>query len=88
MWYSLKEKNPILTHAAVIGNGQFSSVLAAVTVARVLNVPEDVIAKRLARLPVLSQTMELKKGKNSSTVIDDTYSASEASVMNAIEYIS
>lgn len=87
VWYSLKEKNPLLTHASVIGNGQLGSVLAAVTVARLLNVPEDVIAKRLATLPVLSQTMELKKGKNSSIVIDDSYSASEASVMNAIEYL-
>ncbi|OGY30798.1 MAG: hypothetical protein A3C02_00120 [Candidatus Andersenbacteria bacterium RIFCSPHIGHO2_02_FULL_45_11] len=87
VWYSLKEKNPILTHASVIGNGQLSSVFAAVTVARTLGVSDDVIAKRLATLPVLSQTMELKKGKNSSTVIDDSYSASEASVMNAIEYL-
>lgn len=87
VWYSLKKPNNFLDHILVLGNGQRSSALAAATVAQALGVSEDEIIARLSTLPAIPRTMELKKGMMNSRVIDDSYSASEASVMNAIEYL-
>lgn len=72
---------------SIVSRGQIASALAAVAAAHALGISGAKIAKKLATLPVLPQTMELKMGKAGSRIIDDSYSASEASVMNAIEYI-
>lgn len=87
VWYSLKKPSKFLDHIVVLGNGQRSSALAAATGAQQLGVAEHEIIARLSSLPAISRTMELKKGKAGSRIIDDSYSASEASVMNAIEYL-
>lgn len=71
----------------VISRGQLGSVLAACTIARVMGMSGEDIMKKLATLPVLEKTMEYKKLRSGAVVIDDSYSASEASVMNAIEYL-
>ncbi|MEO6077662.1 MAG: hypothetical protein ABIP54_02655, partial [Candidatus Andersenbacteria bacterium] len=71
----------------VISYGQLGSVLAACAVAHAMNVPVKNIAEQLAALPVLKKTMEYKILSNKAIIVDDSYSASEASVMNAIEYL-
>ena len=71
----------------VVSRGQLGSVLAACAIAHVMGMLGEDIVKKLLTLPVLEKTMEYKKLHNGAVVIDDSYSASEASVMNAIEYL-
>lgn len=71
----------------IISRGQLVPVIAAVTTAYALGVDFTTIRERLATLPILPRTMELRRGVKNSAVIDDSYSASEASVTNAIEYL-
>lgn len=72
----------------IIGKGQLSSVLAAIAIARELGEKLETISKRLASLPSLPRTMEFTRHSSGAAIIDDSYSASEASVVNAIEYMS
>ena len=71
----------------VVSRGQLGSVLAACAIAHVMGMSGEDIMKKLATLPALEKTMEYKKLHSGAVVIDDSYSASEASVMNAIEYL-
>ncbi len=71
----------------VISRGQIISAIAAAAAAHALGVSSKQIAQQLTTLPVLPRTMEFKKGINGCRIIDDSYSASEASVINAIEYL-
>ena len=75
------------TQLPIISRGQLVPVLAAIAVAHELGVSDTKIYDRLATLPSLPRTMERVSGKAGITVIDDSYSASEASVANAIEYL-
>ncbi|MDA1169454.1 MAG: UDP-N-acetylmuramoyl-tripeptide--D-alanyl-D-alanine ligase [bacterium] len=70
-----------------ISKGQLTPILAAICGAIALQIDIATIVKRLATLPPLSRTMELRLGISGATVIDDSYSASEASVTNAISYL-
>lgn len=70
----------------IISRGQIIPYLAAVSAAHVLGVSDEDIVKQSKTLPVLPRTMEIRHGKQGATIIDDSYSASEASVVNAIEY--
>lgn len=70
-----------------ISMGQLTPILAAICGAIALQVDTATIVQRLATLPPLSRTMELRKGVSGAVVIDDSYSASEASVTNAITYL-
>lgn len=80
-----QEKHDVLL--PIISRGQLVPVLAATAAAHALNVETATILKRLASLPIISRTMELRQGKSGAIIIDDSYSASEASVTNAIEYL-
>ncbi len=71
----------------VVSRGQLASVLAACTIAFVRGISIMEISDKLASLPQLEKTMEYKKLSDNSILIDDSYSASEASVINAIEYL-
>ncbi|HSX25232.1 MAG TPA: Mur ligase family protein [Candidatus Andersenbacteria bacterium] len=72
---------------SIVSRGQLGSVLAACAIgfARGMSVSE--IATRLSTLPRLEKTMEYRKLLHGAVIIDDSYSASEASVINAIEYL-
>lgn len=70
-----------------ISSGQLTPILAAISAAHALQVENATIVSRLATLPKLPRTMELCKGISGATVVDDSYSASEASVTNAIKYL-
>ena len=85
-WVTIgQEKHDVLL--PVISRGQIIPALAAAAAAHALKVDTATIIQRLASLPRTERTMELRKGKRGETVIDDSYSASEASVTNAIEYL-
>lgn len=83
--YSRREANlPLLPH---ISNILISNILAAVTAAQVLGIPHEKIMASLPGLKTFTRTMELKTGKNGAQIIDDSYSANEAGVIAAIEYL-
>ncbi len=71
----------------ILSRGQLVPLLAAISAAHALGTDTTVIIKRLQTLPRLPRTMELLSGISHATVIDDSYSASEASVANAIGYL-
>lgn len=87
IWFSLKEKMNLQFASTIVSQGQLYSALAAAAAARALGVLENQISEKLKTLPALARTMEEKTGINKCRVIDDSYSASEASVLNAIEYL-
>lgn len=72
----------------LVGRGAFTSALAAADAACAAGVSANQIFAAVESLPVLPRTMEIRKGAGGSTIIDDSYSASEASVHNAIEHLS
>ena len=71
----------------VVGRGQLGSVLAACTIGHAQGMSLPAIAKRLASLPQIEKTMQYIQRTKKKVLIDDSYSASEASIMNAIEYL-
>lgn len=71
----------------VVGRGQLGSALAACAIAYAMGMSAQDIVKKLSTLPAIEKTMQAKKTEAGKLIIDDSYSASEASVMNAIEYL-
>ncbi len=65
-----------------------SSVAAAVAAAHALQVPLEAIVATLPALKPFAKTMEVTTGLHGATVIDDSYSAGEVPVKNAIEHLS
>jgi len=70
------------------GTAALSNVVAAITAAHALGIPNEEIATRAQQLIPYPRTMEIFQGKNNSTIIDDSYSANEQGVINAIEHLS
>lgn len=71
----------------LVSRGLLASAVAAVAGAHALGVDADVIARALGKLVPYPRTMEMRKGKHNATVIDDSYSASEDAILNALEHI-
>ncbi len=71
----------------IISRGLIASLLAAVAAATELGVDADRVFDSLKSLKTFPRTMEPRAGKGHSRVIDDSYSASEASFKNALEYL-
>lgn len=71
----------------IISAGLTQSLAAAAAAAHALGVDLDTIAHALRALEPFPHTMELKTGPNDSTILDDSYSASQGSVINALEHL-
>lgn len=71
----------------IVGRGELSSALAATAAAHAMGVSFADITANLATLPSLAQTMHVTGGVEGSTVIDDSYSGSEASYINAFGHL-
>lgn len=69
------------------GAAALSNVIAAITAAHALGVPNEEIVTHVQQLKPYPRTMEIIGGKNNSTIIDDSYSANEQGVINAIEHL-
>ena len=52
-----------------------------------LRIPEEVIAKRMLQLRAVEMRLELKKGINNCSVINDSYSADINSLMIALDFL-
>ncbi len=68
-------------------NGLLSSVLAAVAGAYAVGMNGQDIVSALNTLKPFSQTMEVVKGVQGSTIIDDSYSGGYHAALNAIEHL-
>ncbi|MFZ2287626.1 MAG: UDP-N-acetylmuramoyl-tripeptide--D-alanyl-D-alanine ligase, partial [Bacteroidales bacterium] len=50
-------------------------------------IPDEVIVKELAELPVVAMRMEVKRGINGSTIIEDYYNSDPASLGMALDFL-
>lgn len=68
-------------------DGLLGNVLAAVAAAHLLGVETSVVFKRVQALHPYPRTMQIIHGKNNALIIDDSYSANEQGVMNALYHL-
>jgi UDP-N-acetylmuramyl pentapeptide synthase len=71
----------------LVSEGLLSAALAAVAGAYAVGMKPEDICTALASLKPFSRTMELVRGKNGATLIDDSYSANEQGVLNALQQL-
>ncbi|HLD25687.1 MAG TPA: UDP-N-acetylmuramoyl-tripeptide--D-alanyl-D-alanine ligase [Candidatus Andersenbacteria bacterium] len=69
------------------GDAALANVVAAVAAATALGVAAEQIFARLAFLKPFPRTMEIKTGTGGATIIDDSYSANEQSVLAALRHL-
>ncbi|MGH9857031.1 MAG: glutamate ligase domain-containing protein, partial [Acidobacteriota bacterium] len=69
----------------LVGEHNLKSAVAAAGVATMMGVPNATIKKQLATLKPMAGRMQLIRGKNGSTIIDDTYNASPQAVKAALQ---
>lgn len=67
--------------------GLLGSVLAAVAAAYAAGATAEGIFERVQKLEPFARTMELRTGRGGATIIDDSYSANEQGVLNAVEHL-
>lgn len=89
------DKKPTHTLFEVAGDTQFEvgipgihqarNAAYAITVARYLGLPDDVISENLKHLEMTGMRMELITGMNDSLIINDAYNASPTSMKAAID---
>jgi len=72
---------PFVDQAAI------DNVLTCVTVMLYLGYEYDVIAQRITELKPLEMRLKLKRGKNNSSIIDDSYSNDLASLQIALDFL-
>jgi UDP-N-acetylmuramoyl-tripeptide--D-alanyl-D-alanine ligase len=71
----------------VVSEGLLASLVAAVAAADTRGVPFAKIVERLTTLTPLPRTMEIKPHASGAVIIDDSYSANEAGVINALQHL-
>lgn len=69
------------------GSAGLNSVVAAAAAAYAYGTSKTRIFARIQHVKPFEHTMEIRRGLAGSTIIDDSYSAGEASVMNALEHL-
>lgn len=72
-------------HAKLLGAHNVSNLLAAVAVAKELEMSKEEIQNALDTIQPFPHTMELKEGINGLKIIDDTYSANPDGVYAALD---
>jgi len=71
----------------LLSEAYLSSVLAAVATASAVGLSADDIVSRLSSITPYPRTMELVAGRSGASIVDDSYSANEQSVLNAIRHL-
>jgi UDP-N-acetylmuramoyl-tripeptide--D-alanyl-D-alanine ligase len=74
-------------HAPVVGRHQLYPILAAVAVGKLFGLTADVIAAQVATCAVPPGRGRLIEGRDGIMIIDDSYNASPAAVMAALEML-
>jgi len=73
--------------AYVSGAHFIPNLLGAILVAKELGMSFQEISQACLKIKPMQKTMEILKGKNELTIIDDSYSANPHSVLSALEYL-
>lgn len=71
----------------VVSEGMLASVVAAVAAAHAAGIATQHLFKQVLSLSAYEHTMQVRPGKDGATIIDDSYSASEAAVLNALRHL-
>lgn len=71
----------------LVSEAQLLSVIAATAAAATAGIAAQKLFAVLPKLKGFAETMEIKPGKNGSTIIDDSYSANEAGVEVALRHL-
>ncbi len=72
-------------HSHLIGNHNLENISAAVSVARLYDISDDVIAKAIAEFKPLEHRLQIVGEKNGITFVDDSISTNEESTVAAIK---
>ena len=68
-------------------NASVENAIHCIAVCRLLGVPDEVIDARLQHLHTVNMRLELKKGVNNCTIINDSYSADLSSLEIALAFL-
>ncbi|MCL6585415.1 MAG: UDP-N-acetylmuramoyl-tripeptide--D-alanyl-D-alanine ligase [Anoxybacillus sp.] len=74
-------------HLPILGKHHVQNALAAIAVARIFGIEWEMIQKALATLQMTRMRMELEKGANGVTIINDAYNASPTSMKAALQLL-
>jgi UDP-N-acetylmuramoyl-tripeptide--D-alanyl-D-alanine ligase len=83
----LKDKTALQTEVKLLGEQGAKSVLAAAAVGNILGMSNDPLSKSLAKVEAFPGRMQILKGINDSTLIDDTYNASPVAILAALDVL-
>ena len=71
-----------------VGGEHFvSNSLCALAVAKALNIPIENALKGISKFELTQKRMEIKKGKNGATIVNDCYNANYDSMKAALDYV-
>jgi UDP-N-acetylmuramoyl-tripeptide--D-alanyl-D-alanine ligase len=85
--YDLKHINITVRDLQVVANHSIDAVAAGIAVGKDIGMSKTELAKAAKLVKSLSGRMQILKGINKSTLIDDTYNASPEAVKAALEYL-
>lgn len=72
----------------LLGKHNVQNIMAAINVARFLNIPYDEIEKQCLTMEAIPHRLHLIKGGNGTTIIDDAFNANPDSARAALEVLS
>jgi UDP-N-acetylmuramoyl-tripeptide--D-alanyl-D-alanine ligase len=83
----LKHGHALYAHAAILGEQGVKILLAAAACAQLAGLENDEISQGLAEIKPFAGRMQILQGIKKSTIIDDTYNASPAPVIAALDVL-
>ena len=82
-----KNRNPVDFELNLAGDQNIENLLMAISCAQELGMNLEEIAWACKKIKPFEKTMELKKGIDGVTIIDDTYAANPQGVFAALDYL-
>lgn len=85
--FTVNEAPELSLFLPILGKHHVYNALAAIAVARFFGIDWEAVRTALATLQITSMRMELVKGKNGVTIINDAYNASPTSMKAALQLL-